>query len=139
LQTAANRLVDPAERRFVVGGNHEFELRDEREEVLPHEPGGDRIAAAHRLDLRLGPALTFVDLLRDDETSAAQMGEFGWVLLVFGFDERFHWRYRRVLANAQDSSQRAQEYAFAVCPSAIDEKNDVFTGEPGQAVASNAL
>src|SRR5260370_809111 len=55
VDSPSDRLIAAAKCRFMITGDHQLELRLIFEKILPHEPGGDPIAAGHRLDLRLGP------------------------------------------------------------------------------------
>jgi hypothetical protein len=67
VDAAADRLVNAGQRRFVVAGDHQLELRAEGEEVLVHEARCDGVAAGERLDLGLGPAPAAFGLLRNHE------------------------------------------------------------------------
>ena len=54
-------------------------VRGVLEEILPHEPRRDRVAAGERLDAALGPASPFLGLDRGHEARTAQPGEIGRV------------------------------------------------------------
>jgi len=75
-------FVDAVQRRLVISGDQDFELRDVLEKILTHEPGGDGIAAGQRLDLAFVPAAPAFGFLGDDEADAAQIGEFGGMPII---------------------------------------------------------
>jgi hypothetical protein len=56
----------------MIAGDDQFELRRVLEEILPHEPRGNLVAACERFDSAFGPAPAFFRLDGGDETGAAQ-------------------------------------------------------------------
>ena len=75
----------------MVSRDPQLELRQELEEVLPHEPGRYPIATGQRLDLRLGPASPFLGFSHCNETRAAQACQVGRVALQFICNKGFDW------------------------------------------------
>ncbi len=71
MKPAPDRLVDTAQSRLVVAGDDELKGRPECEKILPHEPGGDWVAAGQRLDLVFGPMSAFLGFLARNEPGAA--------------------------------------------------------------------
>jgi hypothetical protein len=69
-----DRLVDSAQRGFMIARDNKPELRGELEKILPHKPGGHLIATGERLDLGFGPMPPPFDLLCRDKTSTTQTG-----------------------------------------------------------------
>jgi hypothetical protein len=69
---ALDRFVDASERWLVVASDPQGELRQVGEEVLPHEPGCNLIAARELLELRLVPGAVRAKLLAGDHAGAAQ-------------------------------------------------------------------
>jgi len=59
----------------MIAGDNQLELRRILEEILPHEPRRNLIAACERLDSALGPAPAFFCLDGGDETRATQAGK----------------------------------------------------------------
>ncbi len=59
--------IEPPPRGFVhvtengrmITDNHQLELRDKLEKVLPHEPGADLVAAGHLFDAAFSPCPAF--------------------------------------------------------------------------------
>lgn len=56
METAADCFVDAAKAGFMVARNQQLELGDVFEEVLPHEPRRNGVAAGKLLDSAVGPA-----------------------------------------------------------------------------------
>ena len=62
MKAPAEGFVDVPKLRLVVAGDHQLEGGHELEEVLPHVPGRDGVAAGERLDAGLGPATALFGL-----------------------------------------------------------------------------
>ena len=136
-QAPPHGFVDAAEPRLVVAGDEQLEGRHEVEEVLPHEAGGDPVAAGQRLDLGLVPAAALLRFLRDDQARAAQLGQVGRVALGVAGDEGAHVGDGGVVA--EDAGDGVDEGALAVGAGAIGEDEGVLGREAGAAIADVAL
>ena len=135
--TPAHGFVDAVEPRLVVTADEQLELRGEVEEVLPHEPGGDLVAAGECFDLGFVPAPAFLSFLCNDQAGAVELGEIGRVAFGIAGEERRHIGDGGVVA--EDGGDGIDERAFAVGAGAVGEDEDVFGGEAGAAVADIAF
>ena len=61
----------------MVADHRQFELRPEFKEILPHEPGGNHVAARKLLDANLSPGATFFGFRRTHHPSAFEHREVG--------------------------------------------------------------
>lgn len=61
----------------MIAGNHQLEVRPVFEEILPHEPRGNAVAAGKRLDLGLSPSAPLLRLDRHHQACSAQPGHKG--------------------------------------------------------------
>ena len=75
VEPSPNCLIDIPKARPVVSGDNELEGRLVGEEVLAHEPGGDRVTASQSLNLGLRPVMAVLCFLGGDKTSASQHRE----------------------------------------------------------------
>ena len=83
------------QHRLVVADDDQLEARGEGEVVLPHEAGGDLVAAGQLLDPGLGPGPAFLGLRGRDEARAAQHGEVGRSACRAPRPRRRPWRRSR--------------------------------------------
>jgi hypothetical protein len=72
IEAAPDCLVHRLEARLMIASDDQLELRRILEEILPHEPRRNLIAACERLDSALGPAAALFRLDGGDEARAAQ-------------------------------------------------------------------
>jgi hypothetical protein len=82
MKPTSDCFVDRSQMRFVITRDPQLELRHKFEEVLSHEPGRYPIAAGQCLNLRLGPASSFLRFSDGNKTRTAQACEVGWMALL---------------------------------------------------------
>ena len=121
----------------MVACNQQLELRDELEEILTHEPGGDLVSTSQRLELAFRPAPTLFGLDRSDDAGASQTRHIRGMALRSGRHEHIHGSDGSVIA--KDGGEDVGEDRLAVGASAVKEKHRMFTGNAGEAIASHAL
>ena len=135
MQPAPHGFIDGADRRLVVAGDDQLELRDELEEVLAHEAGGDLVAAGQRLEPALGPAPALFGLDRGHEPRAAQACHVGRVPLALGRHEGVHGCVGGVVT--KDRGDGVDEDRFAVGAGAVEKKQSVLDSNAGERVADH--
>lgn len=110
-----------------------------REEILPHEPGGDGLAAGHRLDLGFIEVAVEVGLDGGDHASTGKAGKIGRdVVVVLLGKQRFDRRVAAVVT--EHVADQVDEGGFAVVAAlAIYEKEDLLDRDAGQRVADSLL
>jgi hypothetical protein len=130
-------FVDRAEARFVIAGNEQFKRRGEVEKILPHETGGELVAAGQTFDFYFIPASALLGFLCNNETCPAELGDIARVSFVVGDKKGVHISDGGVVA--KDLGQRIDKRAFAVCALAVSKYENVFVDEAGATIADVAL
>ena len=137
VQTTLHRLVHIADRWLVVARNHQLELGHVLKEVLAHEARRHLVAASDRLDLGLVPAPPLLGFDGRHEACATQSGQIGGMPVVARVHERVHRRIGRVIT--EDRGDDIDEHRLAIRAGAVQEKQRVLAGDPGQAIAHHQL
>ena len=137
VEAALGGFIDVVQHRLVVADHDQLECRHVGEEIVPHEAGGDRIAASQRLDACLGPCAAFLGLARGHKPCAGQHREIGRVLVAGRGRERFHRRRDGIVL--QDRRDGVEKHRLAVAAGAVDEHQRVLARDAGQAIAAPLL
>ena len=123
--------------RLVVAADEQLERRGEVEEVLPHEPGGNLVAAGQCLDLGFVPTPAFLGFLSDDQAGTVELCQVGRVMLGVAGDEGRHIGDGGVVA--ENGGDGIDEGAFAVGAGAVGEDEDVFADLAAAAISDVAF
>src|SRR5579863_4188824 len=97
VDATAHSFVNGTQTRFMIAGDDQFELRNELEKILPHEPGCDPVATCKRLDPAFSPTPSFFGFDRRDHASPTKAGEVCGVTISHTRDEGFDRRSAVVL------------------------------------------
>jgi hypothetical protein len=130
-------FVDRAQSRLVIARNEQFKRRGEVEKILPHESGGELVAAGQTFDFYFIPASALLGFLRDNETRSSELGNISGMPFIMSDKKCVHIGDGGVVA--KDLSQRIYKCAFAVCALAVSECENVFVNEAGRTVSDVAL
>jgi hypothetical protein len=103
VEPAPHGLINVSHARFVVASDHQFKLRHEGEEILPHEARADGIAPSKCFDFCFGPQPAFLCLNSGDEAGAHETCEVCWMQTRMRDGESLY-RGRRVVVT-EDSAQ----------------------------------
>lgn len=137
MESPSNGLVPTPQRRFMISGDNELELRPVLEKVLPHEPGRNSVAAGKLLDPTFGPASALFCFGRSDKASAPKAGEVRRVTIAVAGGESFD--RSRTMIFTQNSGDGRKQDALTVRSSAVSEEKRVLTREARQSVAEDPL
>ena len=137
MKSPSNGLVYAPQRRLMISGDNELELRPVVEKVLPHEPGRNCVAAGKLLDPTLSPASALFCFGRSDKAGAPKAGEVRRVTIGVAGGESLD-RSRTMIFTQNSGDDRKQD-ALTVRSSAVSEEKRLLTREARQSVAEDAL
>ena len=137
MHAAAHGLIDVANRRLVVTGNQELELRSVGKEILVHQARRDVIPTRDRLDLGFVPASALLCLSCRYKARTAQSCQIGGVPVRARFHEGVHGSVGGIVAKHR--GDHVHEYRLAVCTGAVQEKQCVGADVACQAVTHYTL
>src|SRR5262249_21972361 len=121
----------------MIAGDNQLELRRVLEEILPHEPRRNLVAACERFDSALGPAAAFFRFDGGDETGAAQTCKVCGVT-VNGWRRKWLDWSRAVMISG-GSHNCIEECCLSVCAKPIEEEKGVLLCRASEGIPGYAL
>src|SRR5215469_3756356 len=90
MKSSADGFIYGFQAGLMVAGDDQSKLRHKIEEILPHKTRSHDITPSQILDARFIPTLSFIDFIRDHESSTGELCNVARVLIsAVGLDERF--------------------------------------------------